>query len=104
MVDNTGARSFLSLRPGLAYQILPLVNLAFYYTYESTDFNRPNPKVSDQKFTLISQLALRESVFLSLMYDYSVRHLQGPAFTSGLQDFARNQVMLLLTYAPTLRF
>ncbi len=104
VVGNAGARSFLSLRPGLAYQILPLVNLAFYYTYESTDFNRPNPKVSDQKFTLISQLALRESVFLSLMYDYSVRHLQGPAFTSGLQDFARNQVMLLLTYAPTLRF
>jgi len=104
VVGNAEARSFLSLRPGLAYQILPLVNLAFYYTYESTDFNRPNPKVSDQKFTLISQLALRESVFLSLMYDYSVRHLHGPAFTSGLQDFSHNQVLLLLTYAPTLRF
>jgi hypothetical protein len=105
VVGNTQARSFLSLRPGLAYQILPLVNLALYYTYESTDFKSPNPRVDDQKLTLISQLALRERLFLSLMYDYSVRHSKGPTFTTlSLQDFSRNQVLLMLTYAPTFRF
>src|SRR5262249_5477642 len=50
-VINTGrANSFLSLRPGLAYQILPLVNVAFYYAYEATDFDRPSPNVVDQRF------------------------------------------------------
>jgi hypothetical protein len=104
--SSTGtAHSFLSLRPGLAYQILPLVNVAFYYAYEATDFDRPSPNVVNQRFTLISQLALRERLFLNVTYDYSVRHLQdGTVSTSGLGPFARNQVMLLLTYAPTLRF
>jgi len=54
---------------------------------------------------LIAQLALRANLFLKLTYDYSVRHLKDTTFnTLDLQDFARNQVMLLLTYAPTLRF
>jgi hypothetical protein len=105
-VVGTGtAHSFLSLRPGLAYQILPLVNVAFYYTYEATNFDRPSPDVVDQRFSLISQLALRERLFLNVTYDYSVRHLHdGTPNTPGPEHFARNQVMLLLTYAPTFRF
>jgi len=97
-------RSFLALRPGLAYQILPLMNVAFYYAYESTDFKKPNPRVDDHKLTLIAQMALRERLFLSLTYDYSLRHLSGPAPTLNVTDFSRNQVLLLLTYAPTFRF
>lgn len=105
VVGQATTSSFWSLRPGLAYQILPLWNLALYYTYEFTNFDAPNPNVHDQRVTLISQLALRTNIFLHLTYDYSVRHLQGATVnTLGLQEFNRNQVMLLLTYAPTFRF
>src|SRR5262249_1793109 len=107
VLGNAEARSFLTLRPGLAYQIFPLMNVALYYAYETTDFKRPNPRVDDQKVTLISQLALRERLFLSLTYDYSLRHLKGSTSTVNtlsLQDFSRNQVLLLLTYAPAFRF
>lgn len=105
VVRNATTNSFWSLRPGLAYQILPLWNLAWYYAYEFTDFDNPTPNVHDQRFTVISQLALRTNIFLHLTYDYAVRHLQGPTVnTFGLQDFTRHQVMLLLTYAPTFRF
>jgi hypothetical protein len=108
---NRSDRTFLSLRPGLSYQILPLWNLAFYYAYEYTNFYRGSPDTEDHRLSLISQFALREHVFLSLTYDYSVRHLRdipvnalGQQQLNGLEAYKRNQVMLLLTYAPTFRF
>ena len=98
-------RLFWTIRPDLAYQILRFWRLSLAYDYALIDYDRAT--IADQythRLTFISQVALKERLFLNLNYRYTSRRFSTGAAFSGTQEFDRNEIMLTLTYAPTFRF
>jgi hypothetical protein len=103
--DNTDNR-FLSIRPGLTYQILRPWSVLVNYIYAYTDYTGSSlANLSDHSLLLSTQYALREWLTLGLSYRYGARHTHGSGSTAqGVNDFTGNQVMLTLTANPSLRF
>lgn len=103
--ENTDNR-YLSIRPGLAYQILRPWSVSVEYIYAYTDYSGSSvANFSDHRLLLSTQYALREWLALGLSYRYGARHTHGSGSTAqGVSDFTDNQVMLTLTASPSLRF
>ena len=103
--DNSDRR-FLSIRPGLTYQILRPWGISVAYIYEYTDYTEgTTANTSDHRLLLSTQYALREWLVLGLSYRYGTRNVHGSGVTvSGVDEFTGNQVMLTLTASPSLRF
>jgi hypothetical protein len=103
--DNSDRR-FLSIRPGLTYQILRPWDVSVAYIYEYTDYtNGTTANFSDHRLLLSTQYALREWLVLGLSYRYGARHLHGSGTTAtGVNEFTDNQVTLTVTASPSLRF
>jgi hypothetical protein len=103
--SNSGQR-FLSIRPGLTYQILRPWRASVAYAYEYTDFvDNTLANLSDHRLLLGTSFDLREWLVLGLSYSYRTRRLHGGNVTVGeVDEFSRNQVMLTLTAKPALRF
>jgi hypothetical protein len=102
--DSTDRR-FLSIRPGLTYQILPPWGVSVAYIYEYTDYaGSTRANFSDHRLFLSTQYALREWLVLGLSYRYGARREHGNATVGGANEFTGNQVMLTVTARPTLRF
>jgi len=104
--SNNSNRRFLSIRPGLVYQILRPWGVSVAYTYEYTDYtDSTTANFSDHRLLLGTQYALREWLVLGLSYRYGARRLHGGnAAVAGVNEFTDNQVMLTLTASPSLRF
>jgi hypothetical protein len=103
--DNSDRR-FLSIRPGLTYQILRPWGVSVAYIYEYTDYTDSTfANYSDNRLRLSTQYALREWLVLGLSYRYGARRLHGGnATATGVNEFTDNQVMLTVTASPSLRF
>jgi hypothetical protein len=105
--DNSDQR-FLSIRPGLTYQILRPWGVSMAYAYEYTDYtNSTFANLSNNRLLLSTQYALREWLVLGLSYRYGAQHAHGTisqATQTGVNDFTNNQVMLTVTARPALRF
>jgi hypothetical protein len=103
--DNSDRR-FLSIRPGLTYQILRPWGVSVDYIYTYTDYTEGTvSNYSDHRLLLSTQYALREWLILGLSYRYGARHVHGGnATVRGVDEFSGNQVMLTLTASPSLRF
>jgi hypothetical protein len=103
--DNDDRR-FLSIRPGLTYQILRPWGVSVAYSYEYTDYTDSTiADTSDHRVLLSTQYALREWLVLGLSYRYGARREHGGNVTvGGVDEFTGNQVMLTVTAMPTLRF
>jgi len=105
--DNSAQR-FLSIRPGLTYQILRPWGVSMAYAYEYTDYtNSTFANLSNHRLLLSTQYALREWLVLGLSYRYGAQHSQSTvsqAAQTGVTDFTNNQVMLTVTARPALRF
>ena len=77
--DNSDQR-FLSIRPGLTYQILRPWGVSVAYIYEYTDYTDSTiANYSDHRLFLSTQYALREWLMLGLSYRYGARHVHGNA-------------------------
>ena len=105
--DNSDQR-FLSIRPGLTYQILRPWGVSMAYAYEYTDYtNSSFANLSNHRLLLSTQYALREWLVLGLSYGYRAQHAHGTvsqAAQTGVTDFTNNQVLLTVTAKPALRF
>jgi hypothetical protein len=103
--DNSDQR-FLSIRPGLTYQILRPWGVSVAYIYAYTDYtDSAIANYSDHRLLLSTQYAFREWLTLGLSYRYGARHVQGNATVQrGVDEFSGNEVMLTLTASPSLRF
>jgi hypothetical protein len=103
--DNDDRR-FLSIRPGLTYQILRPWGVLVTYIYDYIDYtNSTTTDLSDHRVLLSTQYALREWLVLGLSYRYGARREHGGNITvRGVNEFTGNQVMLTVTARPTLRF
>jgi hypothetical protein len=102
--DNDDRR-FLSIRPGLTYQILRPWGVSVAYIYEYTAYtDSATADLSDHRLLLSTQYALREWLVLGLSYRYGARREHGNATVRGADEFTGNQVMLTVTARPTLRF
>lgn len=97
-------RSFVTIRPNLAYQMLRFWGLSFGYDFSMTNFESSGraDKV-DHRLTFTSQFTIRESLFLGLTYRYRARQF-GDGDQRGDSEFNRNEVVLTLTYAPPFLF
>jgi hypothetical protein len=104
--SNNGDRRFLSIRPGLTYQILRPWGVLVTYIYDYIDYtNSTTTDLSDHRVLLSTQYALREWLVLGLSYRYGARREHGGNITvRGVNEFTGNQVMLTVTARPTLRF
>jgi hypothetical protein len=103
--DNDDRR-FLSIRPGLTYQILRPWGVSVAYIYEYTDYtNSTIANLTDHRLLVSTQYALREWLVLGLSYRYGARYEHGGnTSVRGVDEFTGNQVMLTVTARPTLRF
>jgi hypothetical protein len=105
--DNSDQR-FLSIRPGLTYQILRPWGVSMAYAYEYTDYtNSTFANLTNHRLLLSTQYALREWLVLGLSYGYRAQHAHGTvsqAAQAGVTDFTNNQVLLTVTAKPALRF
>jgi len=105
--DNSAQR-FLSIRPGLTYQILRPWGVSMAYIYEYTDYtNSTFANLSNHRLLLSTQYALREWLVLGLSYGYAAQHAHATIAQiaqTGVNDFTNNQVMLTVTARPALRF
>lgn len=106
LTSDNDDRRFLSIRPGLTYQILRPWGVSVAYIYEYTDYTDSTiANISDHRLLLETQYALREWLVLGLAYRYGARHEHGGNTTvRGVDEFTGNQVMLTVTARPTLRF
>jgi hypothetical protein len=96
---------FWSVRPSLTYQILRPWRVSAAYAYEFTNFmNDARPNIEDHRLLVGTQFVLREWLMLGLSYRYASRHLHGDTTVGGIENFARNQVMLTVTASPNFRF
>src|SRR5262249_11795521 len=103
--SNISNQLFLSIRPGLTYQILTPWNVSVAYAYSYTDYtNSSTANLSNHLLLLNTQYALREWLVLGLSYGYRAQHEHGNVSQAGVSDFADNQVMLTVTAKPALRF
>jgi hypothetical protein len=97
-------RSFVTIRPNLAYQMLRFWALSFGYDFSMTNFESSGRADRiDHRLTFTSQFTIRESLFLGLTYRYRARQF-GDGDPRGDSEFIRNEVVLTLTYAPTFLF
>jgi hypothetical protein len=105
--DNSDQR-FLSIRPGLTYQILRPWSVSMAYAYEYTDYTSSSfANLSNHRLLLSTQYALREWLVLGLFYGYRAQHAHGnisQGAQTGVNDFTNNQIMLTVTASPALRF
>jgi hypothetical protein len=97
-------RTFWTIRPSLAYQMLRFLRLSFDYGFSITDYDSSaRADRTEHLLTFISQFTIREALFLSLIYRHRTRQ-----FSEGDTDddvpFSRNEVLLTVTYAPTFLF
>lgn len=96
---------FVSIRPGVTYQILRPWNVSVAYAYERTNFtNDTASDIEDHRLLLGTQFALREWLLLGLSYRYTSRQTNGNATGDDLTDFTRNQFNLTVTANPNFRF
>jgi predicted porin len=103
--SNNSNQRFLSIRPGLTYQILTPWNVSVAYSYTYTDYtNSSTANLSTQLLLLGTQYALREWLVLGLTYGYNAQHEHGNVSQAGVSAFTDNQVMLTVTAKPALRF
>ena len=104
--SNNDDRRFLSIRPGLTYQILRPWGVSVAYIYEYTDYTDSTiANLSDHRLLVGTQYALREWLILGLSYRYGARRQHGGNTTvTGVDEFTGNRVMLTVTARPTLRF
>jgi hypothetical protein len=106
LTSDNDDRRFLSIRPSLTYQVLRPWGVSVAYIYEYTDYTDSSIiDLSDHRFLLETQYALREWLILGLSYRYGARHEHGGnTAIRGVDEFTGNQVMLTVTAMPTLRF
>jgi len=103
--SNNSNQRFLSIRPGLTYQILTPWDVSVAYAYSYTDYtNSSTANLSNHLLLLNTQYALREWLVLGLSYGYRAQHEHGNVSQTGVSDFADNQVMLTVTAKPAFRF
>jgi hypothetical protein len=103
--SNNSDQRFLSIRPGLTYQILTPWNVSVAYSYEYTDYtNSSIANLSNHRLFLSTQYALREWLALGLSYRYGTQREHGNVSQAGVSDFTDNQVMLTVTASPSFRF
>ena len=104
--SNNSNRRFLSIRPGLAYQILRPWRVTVAYIYEYTDYTDSNTaNLSNPRLSLSTEYALREWLVLGLSYRYGAQRVHGGNVTvAGVDEFTDNQVMLTVTASPKFRF
>jgi hypothetical protein len=105
-ISNNSNRRFLSIRPGLAYQILRPWRVTVAYIYEYTDYTDSNTaNLSNPRLSLSTEYALREWLVLGLSYRYGAQRVHGGNVTvAGVNEFTDNQVMLTVTASPKFRF
>ena len=109
IVTNGGDRFAWAIGPSLSYQILRPWRLSASYAYEFTDFtqgisNVNLANISDHRFAVISQFALRQWLFLDVSYRYTARHLSNGLPISDVEPYYRNEVLLRLIAAPSFLF
>jgi hypothetical protein len=103
--SNNSNQRFLSIRPGLTYQILTPWNVSVVYAYSYTDYtNTSTANLSTQTLLLGTQYTLREWLVLGLTYGYNAQHEHGNVSQAGVSAFTDNQVMFTVTAKPALRF
>lgn len=95
-------RYFWTIRPALTYQMLRFWNFVLSYDVASTQFDNPDEADRlDQRLRFTSRFILRDQLFLDLTYRYASRKFSGGDELSGGAEFDRNQIFLMLTYAPS---
>lgn len=101
--NNNEDRLFFAIRPSLIYEALRFWRLSLAYDFEFSNFDESDrADRTNHRLTFISQFILRRGLSLDLTYRFRARR-----FGDGVQgdsEFDRNEVMLSITYAPTLRF
>jgi hypothetical protein len=104
--DNDEDRIFFAVRPNLLYEALRFWHLSLAYSFEFNNFDESDrPDRTNHRLVFISQFILRRGLSLEVTYEFRARRLDGGGGNDGFDDeFDRNEIMLSITYAPTLRF
>jgi len=103
---NDDDRTFFTIRPSIQYQMLRYLGAKAEYRLGLSKFKEgERADRTDQQFSVGAVLAIRAGLFVDLSYQYRNR-----IFDSTVEDdrengqFTRNEILLSVTYQPTLRF
>lgn len=100
--DNNEDRLFFAARPSLVYEVLRFWRLSLAYEFEFNDFDESSqPDRTNHHLTFISQFILQRGLSLDVTYRFRSRRFDG---VQRFDEYDRNEIMLSITYAPTLRF
>ena len=104
--NNDGDRTVYTIRPSIQYQMLRFLGVHADYRWLWVDYQEGDrADRADQRFRGGFVFTIRDWLFIDLVYQYRNR-----AFDSTVVDdrerneFTRNEVILSVTYKPTLRF
>ena len=98
-------RTFYVLRPSIEYQMLRFLGLHADYRIAWADYQEGNrADRTDQRFRGGLVFTVRTWLFIDLMYQYRDRAFDSAAENRERSEYTRNEVMLSVTYRPTLRF
>ena len=98
-------RTFYVLRPSIEYQMLRFLGLHADYRIAWADFQEGGvADRTDQRFRGGLVFTVRTWLFIDLMYQYRDRAFDSARTSREDDEYTRNEVMLSVTYRPTLRF
>ncbi len=103
---NDDDRVFFTLRPAVQYQILRFLSLNTAYNLALSNFQEgERADRVDHRFSIGAVFAVRAGLFIDLTYQLRTRDFDStPTEPRENDEFTRNEVILSVTYRPTLRF
>jgi hypothetical protein len=103
---NDDDRTFLIIRPSLQYQMLRFLGFHADYSFSFSNYDEDvRADRTDHRLSAGAVLAIRAGLFVDLTYQYRNRTFDNTPEDDGTDDeYSRNEIILSVTYQPTLRF
>ncbi len=104
--ENDDDRTFFTIRPAIQYQILRYLSLNTAYNLALSNFKEgARSDRIDHRFSIGAVFAIRAGLFVDLTYQLRTRDFDSTMNEPRENDeFTRNEIILRVTYRPTLRF
>jgi hypothetical protein len=103
---NDDDRTFFTIRPSIQYQILRFLGLNAAYNFAWSNFQQDvRADRTDHRLRVSAVFAIRAGLFVDLTYQYRNRAFDSTVVENREdEEFSRNEVILSMSYRPTLRF
>jgi hypothetical protein len=103
---NDDDRTFLTIRPSVQYQMLRFLGFHAAYNYSFSNYQEDvRADRTEHRLQAGAVLTIRAGLFVDLTYQYHYRSYDDtPESNRRDEEYSRNEILLSVTYRPTLRF